>query len=118
MATHTSTRRGILSAMAIAPIVIAAPAAAASSSQFETLRLEYLDVQARANRGYDDEHPVFLALCGRLGEIEHQMIHKPCASLADARAKMRFMMDLNDFGTVFDSDDSHAIVADMSRFML
>lgn len=47
MATHTSTRRGILGAMAIAPIVIIAPAAAAAGSHaFE--RLLAADVVAKA----------------------------------------------------------------------
>jgi hypothetical protein len=116
-------RRQIIGGAAALPALVIAscgltPAAATTRSHFEALRLEYIAVQTRGNAGWDDDHPEFLPICARLGEIEHDMIHKPCRSLADARAKMRFMMVLNDYGTVFDGDDSHAIVADMSRFML
>ncbi|WP_203309620.1 hypothetical protein [Sphingomonas beigongshangi] len=116
-------RRNILGGAAALPVIAVAacaatPAAAASRSPFEALRLEYIAVQTRGNAGWEDDHPEFLAICDRLTQIERAMIHQPCQSLADAQAKMRFMMVLNDFGSVFDGDDSHAIVADMSRFML
>ena len=119
MANHVFNRRGILGAMAIAPVVVAAPAVAAiGPSHFETLRLEYVHIQKTANAGYDDEDPAFLALCDRLSAIERKMQQDKCSNLADAKAKMRFMLDLNQFGTVLDGDDAHEMIEDMSRFML
>ena len=119
MANHVFNRRGILGAMAIAPVVVAAPAVAAiGPSHFETLRLEYVHIQKTANAGYDDEDPVFLALCDRLSVIEREIQKGKCRNIADAKAKMRFMLDLNQFGTVLDGDDAHEMIEDMSRFML
>ena len=114
-----ATRRTILGAIAIAPAAIAVLAAAAPHSQFELLLREYQAVHQMCETwpGSEDD-PTIRAQYGRLSEIERTFVQDPCRSTADAKAKLRFMIDLGTLGIALDGDDAHAVVQDAAGYLL
>lgn len=116
MATHTHTRRALFGAMAIAPIVIAAPALG-ETSRFDALRLEWLQMLAGTEAIGDDDDPRFQTMNSRMLEIEGQIVAQPAQNLSDAKAKLRFVVATNAGGLPLDGEQAHKVIADATRFL-
>jgi len=120
MASRTSTRRGILGAIAIAPVVIAAPVLATTHSRIEAYRLEYRAVfnALNASPSWDDDCPVVAAQCERMKALEGLIASTPCANTADAKAKLRFACEVAKDGIALDGDDASDMMTDIAKHLL
>lgn len=118
MATHTSTRRGILGAIAIAPVVIAAPAVAAfgGADRHGAWLAERARLLAYAN-SVDCESKAFDDACLAMGSIERRIMHTPAANIAEAKAKLRFATVLDAEGSQLAGDDAAEIMVDIAPFL-
>lgn len=117
MATYTSTRRGILGAIAIAPVVIAAPAAAlAGTDRHGAWLAERGRLLAYAN-SVDCESEAFDRACLAMGSLERRIMHTPAANVVEAKAKLRFAAVLDAEGSQLAGDDAAEIMVDIAPFL-
>jgi hypothetical protein len=79
------------------------------TSRFETLRLEYADLNTA--RDLSEEG------CARSTAIEGAMTNEPCRSVADARAKLRFIADADKFGVRLDGEEAAQIATDAALYL-
>ncbi|MDQ0839392.1 hypothetical protein [Sphingomonas faeni] len=79
------------------------------TSRFETLRLEYAELNT--NRNLSEEG------CARSSAIERIMANEPCQSVADARAKLRFIVDADQCGVRLDGEEAAQIATDAALYL-
>jgi hypothetical protein len=78
------------------------------TSRFEILRLEYVDLmQVQAERKAES----------RDWQIEKIMVNEPSQSVADARAKLRFIVDADRLGVSLDGDDAAKLAVDAAPYL-
>jgi hypothetical protein len=79
------------------------------ASRFETLRVEYAELNT--NRNLSEEG------CARSSAIERIMANEPCQSVADARAKLRFIVDADQCGVRLDGEEAAQIATDAALYL-
>jgi hypothetical protein len=79
------------------------------TSRFEALRLEYAELNV--NRHLSEEG------CARSSAIEAHMTNEPSQSVADARAKLRFIADADKFGVRLDGEEAAQIATDAALYL-
>ena len=79
------------------------------ASRFETLRLEYAGLHTNRNLSEDG--------CARSSAIEAIMTNEPNRSVADARAKLRFIVDADKAGVRLDGEEAALIVTDAALYL-
>lgn len=79
------------------------------ASRFETLRLEYVSINAARHLGEDG--------CARSTAIEGIMTNEPCQSVADARSKLRFIADADKLGVRLDGEEAALIATDAALYL-
>jgi hypothetical protein len=87
---------------------------------FEALRLEYLahDHQVKTTITDADTDPRFATMQARMKQIEQEVVTRPCQSAADAKTKMRFMLDTASVGIPLDGEEAHVLIKDAARFLI
>lgn len=78
-------------------------------SRFETLRLEYAELHTNRNLSENG--------CARSSAIEGIMTNEPCQSVADARAKLRFIADADRAGVRLDGEEAAQIATDAALYL-
>lgn len=78
-------------------------------SPFETLRLEYAELNMARHLSEDG--------CARSSAIEGIMTNEPCQSVADARAKLRFIADADKAGVRLDGEEAAQIATDAALYL-
>ncbi|MHA0335839.1 hypothetical protein [Sphingomonas aquatilis] len=111
------TRRGFLSAIAIAPVVIAAPAAAFSGTDRHGAWLAERALLLAYANSVDCESKAFDDACLAMGSIERRIMHTPAANIAEAKAKLRFATVLDAEGSQLAGDDAAEIMVDIAPFL-
>jgi len=79
------------------------------ASRFETLRLEYAALHTNRNLSENG--------CARSSAIEAIMTNEPCHSVADARAKLRFIADADRAGVRLDGEEAAQIATDAALYL-
>jgi hypothetical protein len=79
------------------------------ASRFETLRLEYAAIVSARHLSEEG--------CARSSAIEHIMANEPSQSVADARAKLRFLVDADRFGVTLDGEDAAKLATDAALYL-
>ncbi len=79
------------------------------TSRFETLRLEYAELNTARHLSDDG--------CARSSAIEVIMTNEPCCSVADARAKLRFIADADRLGVRLDGEEAAQIATDAALYL-
>lgn len=79
------------------------------TSRFDTLRLEYAELNM--NRHLSEEG------CARSSTIEAIMTNEPSESVADARAKLRFIVDADKAGVRLDGEEAAQIATDAALYL-
>lgn len=79
------------------------------TSRFETLRREYAELNTARHLSEDG--------CARSSTIESIMTNEPCQSVADARAKHRFIADADKLGVRLDGEEAALIATDAAPFL-
>jgi hypothetical protein len=79
------------------------------ASRFETLRLEYVSLNAARHLSEDG--------CARSSAIEGIMTNEPCQSVADARSKLRFIADADKLGVRLDGEEAALIATDAALYL-
>ncbi|MEG3083701.1 hypothetical protein U1707_08605 [Sphingomonas sp. PB2P12] len=79
------------------------------TSRFETLRLEYAELNTARHLSEEG--------CARSNAIEGLMANEPCESVADARAKLRFIADADKFGVRLDGEEAAQIATDAALYL-
>lgn len=78
-------------------------------SRFEMLRLEYAELHTNRNLSENG--------CARSSAIEGIMTNEPCQSVADARAKLRFIADADRAGARLDGEEAAQIATDAALYL-
>lgn len=94
--------------------------AVAALVPFDALRLEYLalDHQVKTTTTDADNDPRFATMQARMKQIEQEVVTRPCQSTADAKTKMRFMLDTAGIGIPLDGEEAHVLIKDAARFLI
>jgi hypothetical protein len=79
------------------------------ASRFEALRLEYAGLHTNRNLSEDG--------CARSSAIEAIMTNEPSRSVADARAKLRFIVDADKAGVRLDGEEAAQIATDAALYL-
>lgn len=79
------------------------------TSRFETLRLEYAELHTNRNLSENG--------CARSSAIEAIMTNEPSRSVADARAKLRFIADADKAGARLDGEEAAQIATDAALYL-
>jgi hypothetical protein len=79
------------------------------ASRFETLRLEYVSINAARQLSEDG--------CARSTAIEGIMANEPSQTVADARAKLRFIVDADRLGVRLDGEEAALIATDAALYL-
>lgn len=121
MAITGYNRRTLLGAIAATPIVIAAPAAAATEpsrhgawlatyqQMYDRFQVLHEEVQS-----LDDGEAMF----AELSKVEKTILTTPVRSAAEARDKLRFGMLVHKQGIPLDGDDAAELMTDVGRFLI